>query len=99
MGSDRYMELSLFPEERVGKEALAAAVEAEALSLLGAAGAAALDLWVYDVDGERAVVGCRKGEVGRARAVLACLTEVEGTKVAPTVRCVSGTIGKVRGRL
>ena len=67
-----------------------------AQNLVGDVGSAELGLEVlrfeFD-DGEGcAVVRCRRGTVGRARAVLACLDDVEGERVRAIVRGVSGTV-------
>lgn len=99
MGSDRYLAARLRTDGPIEKRSFVAALTREARSLLGDAGAAHLDLWVYDLDDESCVVGCRNGEVDRARAALACLTEVDGTRVAPAVVTVSGTIRTARERL
>jgi ribonuclease P/MRP protein subunit POP5 len=67
-----------------------------AQNLVGDVGSAAVDLSVlrFDVqDGSgSAVVRTRRGEVERARAVVACLTEVDGDPVGLRVRGVSGTV-------
>lgn len=96
MGSERYLALALAPEGSVDRDGLVKAANREAVSLLGDAGAAALDLWVYDVDEASAVVGCGRDAVGRSRAALACVTRVERTRVAIVVAGVSGTIRKAR---
>ncbi|WP_254534615.1 Rpp14/Pop5 family protein [Halomarina litorea] len=65
-------------------------------NLLGDPGSADVDCSVYgfsfrDGDGE-CVVRVRRGEVERARAVLACLDDVSGHPVRVTVRGVGGTV-------
>ncbi len=67
-----------------------------AQNLLGDVGSAALDLSVLrfeceDGDG-RAVVRVRRGEIDRARAVLACLDAIDDHPVGVRVRGVSGTV-------
>jgi ribonuclease P/MRP protein subunit POP5 len=67
-----------------------------AQNLLGDAGSARVDLQVLrfrfsDGDGE-AVVRTRPGEVGPARAVLACLDDVDDEPLGLRVRGVSGTV-------
>lgn len=99
MGSDRYLAARLRTEAPVEERGFVNALTREARSLLGDAGAAALDLWLYDLDEESCVVGCRNDEVDRARAALACVTEVDGTRVAPVVVAVSGTLRGARDRL
>ena len=67
-----------------------------AQNLVGDVGSAELGLEVLGfefVDGEGcAVVRCRRGTTARARAVLACLDEVEGERIRAVVRGVSGTV-------
>lgn len=67
-----------------------------ARNLLGDAGSAEVDLSVLDFafeDGSgRAVVRTRRGEVERARAVVACLHDVDDTPLGVHVRGVSGTV-------
>jgi ribonuclease P/MRP protein subunit POP5 len=67
-----------------------------AQNLVGDVGSAELGLEVLGfalVDGEGyAVVRCRRGTVDRARAVLACLDDVEGERIRAVVRGASGTV-------
>ena len=67
-----------------------------AQNLVGDAGSADLDLSVlrFDFSGNEghAVVRVRRGEVSRARAVLACLDAVEGATMGVRVCGVSGTV-------
>jgi ribonuclease P/MRP protein subunit POP5 len=65
-------------------------------SLLGDPGSADADLRVLgfsfaECTGE-AVVRARRGEVGRARAAVACVSSIEGHPVRVRVRGVSGTV-------
>lgn len=67
-----------------------------AQNLLGDAGSAELDLQVLGFAFEDgvgdAVVRVRRGEVDRARAVLACLDAVDADPLGVTVRGTSGTV-------
>ncbi|MEF8905997.1 MAG: Rpp14/Pop5 family protein, partial [Haloarculaceae archaeon] len=67
-----------------------------AQNLVGDVGSTELGLEVFGfefADGEGyAVVRCRRGTVARARAVLACLVEVDGDRIRAVVRGVSGTV-------
>jgi ribonuclease P/MRP protein subunit POP5 len=67
-----------------------------AQDLVGDVGSAALDLSVLRFElaegSGRAVVQVRRGEVDRARAVLACLDEVDGHDVGLRIRGVGGTV-------
>ena len=67
-----------------------------AQNLVGDVGSAAVDLTVLSfslADGRGgAVVRVRRGEVDRARAVVAGLARVDGTDVGVSVRGVSGTV-------
>ena len=67
-----------------------------AQNLLGDPGSAALDLSVLRFrsgpGGGEALVRTRRGEVERARAVLACLDAVDGDPIGLQVRGVSGTV-------
>ena len=67
-----------------------------AQNLVGDTGSADLDLSVlrFEFGGEdgHAVVRVQRGEVSRARAVLACIDAVEGTTLGVRVCGVSGTV-------
>ncbi|RNJ26610.1 Rpp14/Pop5 family protein [Halosegnis longus] len=67
-----------------------------AQNLLGDTGSADADLTVYGFEFEdgrgHAVVRVRRGEVERARAALACVTEIDGNPVGVRVTGVSGTV-------
>lgn len=73
-----------------------------AQNLVGDAGSADLDLTVlsFDHDGARGatVVRTRRGEVDRARAVVACVDAVDGDRVGLRVRGVSGTVRACKER-
>jgi len=99
VGSDRYLAVSLKSEDELDRRAVIDAANREAQGLLGDAGAAALDIWVYDVTERGSVIGCRRGETGRVRAALACITEAGDVPVAPRVKGISGTIKKARALL
>ena len=67
-----------------------------AQNLVGDVGSAELDLTVVDfafADGDgHAVVRTRRGEASRARAVLACIDEVDGHELGVRVAGTSGTV-------
>ena len=94
----RYLgvELRGHPGTAVGRGAFQRHLWYAAQNLVGDVGSAELGLDVLGfefVDGEGyAVVRCRRGTVGRARAVLACLDDVEGERIRAVVRGVSGTV-------
>jgi len=73
-----------------------------AQNLVGDAGSADLDLTVlsFDHDGARGatIVRTRRGEVERARAVVACVDAVDGDRVGLRVRGVSGTVRACKDR-
>lgn len=94
----RYLAVGLetWPDADVDRRRFQAAVWDAARRLLGDVGSAELDLEVLDLDhadgaGE-AIVRTRRGEVDRARAVLACVASVDGAPVGLRVRGVSGTM-------
>ena len=94
----RYLavELEAWPDADLERRGFQRAVWYAAQNLLGDVGSAELDLSVLDLeyaDGSgAAVVRTRRGEVDRARAVLACLDAVDGHPVGLRVRGVSGTV-------
>ena len=94
----RYLALGLetWPDADVGRRSFQRETWAAARGLLGDVGSAQLDLEVLRfeyVDGAgEAVVRTRRGEVDRARAVLACVQAVDGQPVGVHVRGVSGTV-------
>jgi ribonuclease P/MRP protein subunit POP5 len=65
-------------------------------NLIGDVGSAALDTNLFEFrfeDGDgTAVIRVRRGEVGRLRAVLATIDEIDGRPVGLFVRGVSGTV-------
>jgi ribonuclease P/MRP protein subunit POP5 len=93
----RYLavEVESWPEAALDRRAFQRALWFAAQNLLGDTGSAALDLTVERFDHEggagEAVVRTHRGETGRARAVLATVTAVDGSPVGLRVRGVSGT--------
>lgn len=94
----RYLAVGLesWPDAHLDRGAFQRECWYAAQNLLGDAGSAELDLEVYgfafeDGAGD-AVVKVRRGEVERARAVLACVDEVNGQPLGVDVRGVSGTV-------
>jgi ribonuclease P/MRP protein subunit POP5 len=94
----RYLAVGLeaWPDADLSRGAFQRAVWYAASNLLGDPGSADADLRVLQFTfaggiGE-AVVRARRGEVGPARAALACVSEVDGHPVGLHVRGVSGTI-------
>jgi ribonuclease P/MRP protein subunit POP5 len=94
----RYLavEFETTPDAGFGRHEFQGALWGAARELLGDAASAEVSLRVLQVhrDGTDgvALVRCRRGEVERARAAVACLTAVDGTPVRPAVRGVSGTV-------
>lgn len=94
----RYLGVGLegWPDARVDRRAFQRDLWYAAQNLLGDVGSAAIDGTVYGFTFEDgvgdAVVRVRRGEVERARAVLACLDAVDGHSLRVTVRGVSGTV-------
>jgi len=94
----RYLAVALetWPDAAVTRGGFQRALWYSAQNLLGDPGSAALDLSVvrFRADGGagEALVRARRGEVERARAVLACVDSVDGDPVGLRVRGVSGTI-------
>ncbi len=94
----RYLAIVLesWPETTVGRRAFQREVWYAGQNLLGDPGSADVDLRVVrfqftDGLGE-AIVRVRHGETNRARAVIACIDEVDGQPLGLWVRGVSGTI-------
>jgi len=94
----RYLavELEAWPDAEIGQRAFQREVWFAAQNLVGDAGSAEVDLSVvrfsFDDGTGHAVVRARRGEIDRARAVLACLEAVDGAPVGVRVRGVSGTV-------
>jgi ribonuclease P/MRP protein subunit POP5 len=94
----RYLAVGLeaWPDADITRNDFQRAVWYAAGNLLGDPGSADADLRVLHFDFEdgagEAVVRVRRGEVGPARAALACVHEVDGDPVGLHVRGVSGTI-------
>ena len=94
----RYLAVAVetWPSTTLDRERFQRSVWYSAQNLLGDPGSAALDLSVVrfraTTGAVEAVVRVRRGEVDRARAVLACLDQVGGDPVGLSVRGVSGTV-------
>jgi ribonuclease P/MRP protein subunit POP5 len=80
------------PGDPPDRRAVQAAVWDATTALFGDPGSAAVDPTVVRAAGSFVVVRVRRGEVERARAALACVTDVDGDAAALRVRGVSGTI-------
>ncbi|MDZ7850567.1 MAG: Rpp14/Pop5 family protein [Halodesulfurarchaeum sp.] len=94
------MEIETWPEAEIETRAFTEALWSAERSLLGDAGAAAVDLQVLQADfrsgGGSAIVRVRRDAVERARSTLACLSAVDGQPVRIGVRGVGGTVRSVR---
>jgi ribonuclease P/MRP protein subunit POP5 len=94
----RYLAVGLesWPDADLERGRFQRALWFAAQNLLGDAGSADLDGRVlhfrFEAGGGEAVVRARRGEVGRLRAVLACLESVDGHPLGVRVRGVSGTV-------
>jgi ribonuclease P/MRP protein subunit POP5 len=94
----RYLAVGIeaWPDARIGRDSFQRELWYSAQNLLGDTGSAELDLSVlrfqYREGQGEALVRTYRGEVERARAVLACLDSVGETAVGLRVRGVSGTI-------
>jgi ribonuclease P/MRP protein subunit POP5 len=94
----RYLgvELESWPDADLSRGAFQRELWYAAQNLYGDAGSADADLTVltfrHAEDRGETVVRARRGEVGRARAALACVDDVDGHPVGVRVRGVSGTV-------
>jgi len=94
----RYLAVGLeaWPDAEIGRRAFQREVWFAAQNLVGDAGSAAVDLSVVRFDfadgAGAAIVRARRGEVDRARAVLACVDAVDDAEVGVRVQGVSGTV-------
>ena len=94
----RYLavELEADPDVALRRGPFQGALWYAAGNLLGDPGSADADLTVVRFESERgraeAIVRVRHGETDRARAALACVTDVDGIRVGLRVRAKSGTI-------
>jgi len=94
----RYLAVGLetWPDAELGRDGFQRRLWYAAQNLLGDTGSAAIDLSVLRFDhgdgtGE-AVVRARRDRVGEARAVLACVDDVDGHPVGLYVRGTGGTV-------
>jgi ribonuclease P/MRP protein subunit POP5 len=94
----RYLAVAVetWPDADLDRRSFQRAVWYAAQNLVGDAGSAELDLSVLRFDHDdgtgHAVVRARRGEVDRARAVLACVDDVGGVEVGLRIAGVSGTV-------
>jgi len=98
----RYLavDVETWPDATLGRRALQRELWYAAQNLVGDVGSAALDCQIVDCafeDGDGyAIVRTRRGEEERARAVVACVDEVDGDRVGLRVRGVGGTVRACR---
>lgn len=94
----RYLAVSIrtWPDASLSRRSFQQACWSAARGLLGDVGSARLDLGVYGFEHAdtvaEAVVRTSHQTVPEARAVLACVTHVDGAAVGVRVRGVSGTV-------
>jgi ribonuclease P/MRP protein subunit POP5 len=94
----RYLGVVLegWPDATVNRDGFQRTLWFAAQNLVGDIGSAELDLTVVAfefVDGDgHAVVRTRRGEADRARAILACVDEVDGQELGVRVAGTSGTV-------
>jgi ribonuclease P/MRP protein subunit POP5 len=94
----RYLAVGLetWPGATIDRRSVQASVWSAARSLYGDVGAADIDLTVVRFEGGDgswdAIVRTHRGEVERARAVLASLGAIDGADVGVVVRGTSGTV-------
>ncbi|MFC4360153.1 Rpp14/Pop5 family protein [Halobium salinum] len=94
----RYLavEITTWPDASISRGAFQRELWFAAQNLVGDVGSADADLTVFDFEGGageyETVVRARRGEVGPARAALACIDAVGGDPVGVRVRGVSGTV-------
>lgn len=94
----RYLGIGIesWPDAEIDRGSFQRELWYAAQNLIGDVGSTAVDLSVYTfafADGVGdAVVRVRRGAVERGRAIIACVSDVEGQSVRLTVRGVSGTV-------
>lgn len=94
----RYLGVGIesWPNGEIDRGAFQRALWYAAQNLIGDPGSADVDLRVYEfayVDGVGdAVVRVRRGETERGRAIIACVSSIDGHPVRATVRGISGTV-------
>ncbi|WP_136687782.1 Rpp14/Pop5 family protein [Halorhabdus amylolytica] len=94
----RYLAVGIetWPDVTIDRRAFQRHLWFAAQNLLGDVGSAATDLSVmqfgHDEGTGSAIVRTRRGSVSDARAVLTCLSEVDGNPIGLRVRGVSGTV-------
>ncbi|MGA9399421.1 Rpp14/Pop5 family protein [Haladaptatus sp.] len=94
----RYLAVGLegWPNADIDRRSFQRSIWFAAQNFLGDAGSADADLTVYGFefeDGEgEALVRARRGHTDEARAVLACIEEIQGDSVGVFVRGISGTV-------
>jgi ribonuclease P/MRP protein subunit POP5 len=94
----RYLavDIETWPDADVDRKSTQRHLWYAAQNLLGDVASAAVDLSVVQFEsvacGAEAIVRVRRGEVDRARAVLACLDRIDDAAVGVRVRGVSGTV-------
>ncbi|MFH5798799.1 Rpp14/Pop5 family protein [Haladaptatus sp. CMAA 1911] len=94
----RYLAVGLeaWPDADVDRRSFQRSIWFAAQNFLGDAGSADTDLTVFSFEFEEgtgeALVRVRRGHTDEARAVLACIDDVDGDSVGVFVRGVSGTV-------
>lgn len=88
----RYIFFDVEAEDDFSKNELSNAIWREALSLFGDSGTSDLGITLLEFDGTLGLLKCNHKGVDKARAALASLRDVKGTRAAIRVDGVSGTI-------
>lgn len=93
-----FVEVETEFDREVDESGLRRAAWYESQNLMGDLGSAETEVEVLDLESGLAVVRCRRDEVERTRAALACVTEVDDVDVGVRVLGVSGTLRAGRRR-
>ncbi|HIH44458.1 MAG TPA: hypothetical protein HA257_05115 [Candidatus Methanoperedenaceae archaeon] len=88
----RYLAIEAYSEDAISQSDLAAEIWNAAGSLFGDKGSSECGLRIISFKGGHGIVRCSGDMVREARAVLATITAVKGTRVGIMVRGVAGTI-------
>jgi ribonuclease P/MRP protein subunit POP5 len=70
------------------------AIWSSGTSLAGNWGMGLCSLWLIKFNGRRGILRCSRGEVGKARAILTMVNEMNGERAAIDILGISGSIKK-----
>jgi len=88
----RYIAFEMASSQSVNRQELTNEIQKSTASLFGDTGCSVINPGLLSFDGRYGIVRCAREKTSEARAALACMSNVRGTRVSIFVLGISGTI-------